>query len=148
MPYCVLPAGAARNFDKITNLMRKKPQAYEPTPLQVRYRQTRAEAIACGQPFTDAALAATLACRAATISTWRRDPAFLEWLDADARAAVEHLWQPILLRAAQLALQGSVEHMRFLAQVRGEFRRDGDAVRDAQTPVSIIIGVPRPFQQA
>jgi hypothetical protein len=80
--------------------MRKKPQVFEPTALQVRYRQARADAIVRGHAFTDAALVAVLECGAATISTWKRDPAFLEWLDADARAAVEPLWQPILLRAA------------------------------------------------
>ena len=58
---------------------------------------------------------ARLGCRAATISTWKRDPGFRELLDADVRSTVEQLWRPILLKTAQLALQGSVQHMKFIA---------------------------------
>jgi hypothetical protein len=121
------------------NDRRKKPQSFQATVLQVRYRQARAEAVAAGQAFTDASLAARLKCRAATISDWRRDPSFLEWIDTDARAAVEHLWGPVLLKAAYLALEGSVEHMRFLAR----FMNDGRSAR-VLSPVQVLVEVPRP----
>ena len=118
--------------------MGKKPQSYEPTALQMRYQRARAEAVASGRVFTDASLAAQGGCRAATISTWKRDPTFRGWLDADARAAVEHLWRPILLRAAQLALDGSVERMKILAPFMAS------QTLNASHAAPQVLGVPRP----
>lgn len=119
---------------------RKIPQTFTPTQLQTRYRDLRASAAAAGRPINDTALARELRCRNATISGWRRNPAFLAWLDADARAWVEHLWRPILLKAAHLALQGSIEHMKFLAQFLGPVKATGPGAPQVQ----VIIGVPRP----
>jgi hypothetical protein len=38
--------------------------------------------------------------------------------------------------------------MRFLAQIRGELRRESGAARDVHGHVNIVIGVPRPSQLA
>jgi hypothetical protein len=120
---------------------RNKPQVFAPSALQVRYRQARAEALCAGRTFTDAALAAHIGCRAATVSTWKRDAAFRDWLDADAREAVAHLWHPILLRAAQLAAEGSVEHMKFIAPFMAD-RSDGQERGCAA--VGVLVVKPRP----
>jgi hypothetical protein len=124
---------------------RNKPQSFKPTRLQLRYRDVRARAVVTGRAPTDTALARELPCRNATISGWRRNPEFLAWLDAEARAAVEHLWRPILPRAAQLALQGSVEHMEFLAP----FMTGASGHRSAPGlgSVQVVIGVPRPTRE-
>jgi hypothetical protein len=77
--------------------------AFKPTALQLRYREARATALAGGRPFTDAVLARQLGCRHATISNWKQNAEFLDWLDADAREAVRHYCAPVLLRTAQRA---------------------------------------------
>jgi len=120
---------------------RKKPQRFNPTPLQVRYRMARMDALSTGHGVTDAPIAAILNCRAATISTWKRNPDFVSWLAAEERRVLDHLWGVILLRAAQLALQGSVEHLRLLAQTRGELTKGGQPPV-ARAEVSVVVEVP------
>jgi len=52
----------------------------------------RMDALSAGHGATDAALAATLQCRAATISTWKQNPDFIAWLAAEERRVLDHLW--------------------------------------------------------
>jgi hypothetical protein len=115
--------------------------AFKPTALQLRYREARATALADGRPFTDAVLARQLGCRHATISNWKQDVEFLEWLDADAREVVRHYCAPILLRTAERALNGSIAHAKLLFRVLDlmPVRRQRDLEQ-----LEIIVAVPRP----
>jgi hypothetical protein len=111
-----------------------------PQPCRLRYRDARAAALAAGRPFTDTRLAQQLGCRHATISNWKQDAQFLEWLDTDAREAVRHYCAPVLLRTAQSALNGSIAHAKLLFQVL-----DSSPVRRQRyLQLEVIVAVPRP----
>jgi hypothetical protein len=112
---------------------------FKPTALQLRYRDARAAALAAGQPFTDAVLARQLGCRHATISNWKQNAAFLDWLDAEAREALRQHCAPVLLRTAQRALDGSIAHARLLFRVL-----DSSPLRRHGASLDVVVAVPRP----
>jgi len=117
--------------------------AFNPTTLQLRYRDARAAALAAGAPFTDAILARQLGCRHATISNWKQDAEFLDWLDADAREALRQYCAPVLLRTAQRALDGSIAHAKLLFRVldSSPLRRQRGA------ELEVVVAIPRAPRQ-
>ena len=76
-----------------------------------------------------------------TIYNWLEQPTFVRWFNGRVARHTDHAWMPLLHRLTELALQGSIEHMKLLAQIRGAMRpeitrRDGCGF--------VVIGVPRP----
>jgi hypothetical protein len=113
--------------------------AFKPTSLQLRYRDARATALADGRVFTDAVLARQLGCRQATISNWKQDAEFLEWLDSDAREALQQYCAPVLLRTAQRALDGSIAHAKLLFRVL-----DSSPLRRQRVgELEVVVAIPR-----
>jgi hypothetical protein len=52
----------------------------------------------------------------------RQRPGFEDWIGAQLRQQTDREWPTVLRRALRLAQRGSVDHMTFLAKVRGEFK--------------------------
>jgi hypothetical protein len=65
-------------------------------------------------------------------------PEFVEWLNAQVQRATDNAWPLILQRANVLALRGSIDHMNFVAKVRGEFKQ-GDGAPSAGGPVVNVL---------
>jgi hypothetical protein len=98
------------------------------------------------------ALGKALKINNTTISKWRDDVAFAEWLNEFVGQAFHRRFNMILLRAFHLAMRGSIKHMEFFAKYSGEVdlarvRAAGGAGDEdepgAQLPIINII-VPRP----
>ena len=76
---------------------------------------------------------------------WLQQPAFVDWFNRAVDAHTEHMWRPVLIKLGQLAAQGSVEHMKLLAQIRGAIRTGGDdGAASDRRGITVVIGVPRP----
>ena len=75
-----------------------------------------------------------------TVQDWLRSAAFVSWFNGALERHTDILWQPVLLKIAELALQGSIEHAKLLAQVRRGLR----PFRGSGNAMTVIIGVPRP----
>ena len=72
---------------------------------------------------------------------WRENPAYVAWFDAELERQTDSLWKPVLQKITQLALAGSVEHAKLLAQIRGAIKGDGS--ERGGGGVTVIVGVPR-----
>lgn len=75
-----------------------------------------------------------------TVYHWLRHDDFTTWFNAEIERATDHAWRPILSKLAQLALAGSVEHAKLLAQIRGAIRQDE---APGARGVTVILGMPR-----
>lgn len=75
-----------------------------------------------------------------TITYWLKQDEFMAWFNAQIERETDHLWRPLLLKTAQLGMQGSVEHTKLLAQIRGAIRQDDAPQRGG---VTVIVGIPR-----
>lgn len=82
-----------------------------------------------------------------TVYAWLDKPDFMAWFNAEMDKRTEHLWRPILNKTTQLALQGSAEHTKLLAQIRGDLRT-GDGGGSASAGVVVNVGIPRPGDPA
>jgi hypothetical protein len=118
---------------------------FVPSPRQVAYLGKLFEALSTGAKATDEVIAEALDCRRQTISEWRRNPAFLAWVATELRAQVGARWSMVLATAFRFALEGSIEHMKFLKTV---FEPD-----DVPPPPAIgagpqiIFNIPRPQRE-
>jgi hypothetical protein len=54
-------------------------------------------------------------------------PGFQGWLKAQQSALSDTEWPSIVRRAIALALRGSIDHMNFIAKLRGEFKDERPA---------------------
>lgn len=81
-----------------------------------------------------------------TAHNWLADHhGFVPWFDGELQRHTDHLWQPILMKVAQLALQGSIEHAKLFAQVRGALRQPEQF---ASSNITVLVGIPRPGADA
>jgi hypothetical protein len=77
-----------------------------------------------------------------TVYNWLADDqGFVTWFNHGVERNTDGLWQPILLKVAQLAVQGSIEHARLFAQVRGALRQ---LEQSALSNITVLVGIPRP----
>lgn len=109
-----------------------------------------AEAAATGQPLHDTQLAPKCKVSRSQISRWRTEvDGFEDWLEEFCRRIFRRGMAPLLLRAWQLGLKGSIKHMEFFA------RWSGAVPLDEQPPplpggatvhnnFSVLLAVPRP----
>ena len=114
---------------------------HHPTPAQRRYVEAWLDPAV---PKTISAVCHASGVPRRTAYNWRAIPGFMAWFDHQLKLATDHLWFPILQRCAQLALQGSVEHAKLLAAIRGELTSADSPAQRGTAGVQVIIGVPRP----
>ena len=91
------------------------------------------------RPKNVSAISRELGLARRSVHRWLQDPGFTAWFNEQVDRHTAHGWEPMLHKLATLALSGSVEHMRLLAQIRG-------ALHPASLPsssISIVMGVPR-----
>jgi len=77
-----------------------------------------------------------------TVTYWLKQPAFMAWWNEEMHRYTEHLWNPALVKLGHLAIQGSAEHMKLLAQIRGAIK--GDQQGSTSVGVQVVVGIPRP----
>lgn len=92
-------------------------------------------------PKTISGIATHIAVPRRTVHHWLANDDFVAWFNAEIQQHTEHRWAPVLLKVAQLALQGSIDHVRLLAQIRGAIRLRENPAADGLT---VVVGVPRP----
>lgn len=80
------------------------------------------------------------------IRKWRtRHPEVDRWVDEQCRLEAEHSKGRIIMRATQLALRGSIDHMKYCAQIGGWFADGGSGEPGVpQTVFNVNLLVPRP----
>jgi hypothetical protein len=116
-----------------------KRRLWRPTKRQQRYLELWLDPT---KPRNVYGLAPLIPCAPRSIYEWLHNPAFVAWFNSQVEDATEHLWRPILHKTSQLALQGSVEHAKLIAQIRGALRNDDGHGRGG-VGVQVVIGVPR-----
>jgi hypothetical protein len=114
------------------------PRQFTPNPQQLRYLRAWLDP---GAPKTVGAICRHSGIPQRTVTHWLAQDAFRRWFNAGIERATDHLWQPLLLRLATLAMKGSVEHAKLLAQIRGAIR---PVENGSGAGVTVIVGVPRP----
>lgn len=93
---------------------------FDPKPADWRLLEALQEVIADGRRPSNAALATRLGVsREAVRKRLARSPGLRAWMNAKLEAAVLEAWPLVLYRAHCLAMQGSIRHMCFLADVHG-----------------------------
>ena len=110
---------------------------FRPSPQQLAYLAAWLDP---KTPKSISGIAIAIGVPRRTIYNWLESPDFLSWFDHEVERNVEALWRPVLHRVAELALQGSIEHAKLLAQIRGALHPHV-ATNHA---VNVIIGIPRP----
>lgn len=75
-----------------------------------------------------------------------RNPEVDEWVDEQCRIEVEGSRGRVMMRARELALKGSIDHMNYLAKVGGWFAQPdaGDGPGGAATTFNVNLLIPRP----
>jgi hypothetical protein len=114
-------------------------RSFTPSRLQRRYLEVWLDPT---QPKTVTAIAKELGITRRSICYWFADLGFKGWFEAEVDAATRHVWQAALLRCSQLALGGSAEHFKLLAQIRGVLGRENGV--DQARSITVALGVPRP----
>lgn len=76
-----------------------------------------------------------------TIHSWLAIDDFVRWFNGEIERHTCALWRPVLLKVTELALQGSIEHIKLLAQIRGAIRNERDDV--VAGDVRVLFGIRR-----
>jgi transposase-like protein len=92
------------------------------------------------QPKNMSQIARALGISRRTIAGWLQQDDFRAWFTEEMDRHIDHHWTPALLKVTQLAIAGSAEHFKLLAQVRGALRSESDQ----RVGVQVIVGIPRP----
>lgn len=136
-PYDLPAAPDAETGLKVNKHTHKSASAFRPSKRQVAYLQAWLDPQA---PKTISGIARHIDVPRRTVSHWLAQDQFMTWFNAELERETDHLWRPLLLKTANLAMQGSVEHAKLLALIRGAIRQDDGPQRGG---VTVIVGVPR-----
>lgn len=116
--------------------------AFVPRSRQIAYLIALFEALTNGQKPTDEFLSGQVGCKRGTIGVWRKDPAFVEWVRVGLRGEVGSRWAMVLAVAFRCAMDGSIEHMRFLRDIFEPAELPAMASGD-----QIVFNIPRPARE-
>lgn len=86
-----------------------------------------------------------------TLYDWFERPEFMAWFNQERERLLRRYYDRALLRAGQLAEQGSPDHLKLLMAKFGDLRHGsyGDGDTDHGRPqTAVYINVPRPEQPA
>jgi hypothetical protein len=126
----------------------KKGQLHEfsPTEKQRAYLVHLLHGYATGGDVTDRALAEPIKVHATTISHWRENPQFEEWVNAAFDKFLAGGLKKLLVRAFGLAFKGSVKHMEFFAKYSGQAPEAAEPLdrQDDLRNYTVNLLVPRP----
>lgn len=114
-------------------------RAWSPTAKQKAYL---AYWLDPGKPKTVSGICREVGIKPGLYHAWRKQGPFAEWFDAQCRAETDHLWPALLARLGQLAMQGSIEHAKLLALIRGEVRSNEQPAARAGG-LTVVLAVPR-----
>ena len=93
-------------------------------------------------PKTIVGIATHIRVARRSIYNWFERPEFVRWFNSQVQHHTDHLWTPMLHRIAELALQGSIEHLKLFMQIRSAMRSEIER-HDGRSFV-VMVGVPRP----
>lgn len=122
-----------------TGLVDAGGRAWQPTRKQVAYLECWLDP---SKPKSISAICREVGISRSNLRQWRKGGAFEEWFNKQCEQETNHLWQPLLARLAQLAMQGSVEHAKLLALIRGEIRSNEQPAQRAGG-LTVVLAVPR-----
>jgi hypothetical protein len=121
---------------------------FAPGPKEQRYLTAVLKLLGEGGRLTNALIAAAMIppSNEGAVQKWRtRHPEVDRWVDEQCRLEAEGSKGRIIMRATQLALRGSIDHMKYCAQIGGWFAEGGDGEGQAPTTVfNVNLLVPRP----
>jgi hypothetical protein len=115
--------------------------AYQPKPTDWRFVHAYMEAIEKDGRCSHEAIANRLGVTRQAVTKRLHNRSFVEWVNAQVRRATDDTWPLILQRAGVLALKGSIDHMNFVAKVRGEFKQGDGAPGGGGPVVNVLIRV-------
>lgn len=95
---------------------------YKPTRRDYDYLAAVQTLLSKDGRVTDSAIAEELKVDRSRPAQMRKKPGFREWLKAELSSRTDDKWPLMLERAAELAMRGSIDHLNFVAKVRGEFK--------------------------
>lgn len=124
----------------LVNTPERAPEPYKPSKRQVAYLTAWLDPQA---PKTIEGIARHINVPSRTIHYWLKDARFMAWLNTTLDNVTDALWRPVLLKLADLAVKGSVEHAKLLAQIRGAIKTGDDGGRPS-VGVQVVVGIPRP----
>lgn len=107
-----------------------KPSAYVPPTRAISLLHAYMSLAGQGARVTNAMLAQAMIppMTEPALQKWRtRHPADEAWVMAELQRRTEGEWPLILRRACELAIKGSIDHMRFFAEVTGRAKVAGSA---------------------
>ena len=117
------------------------PVVFLPTKAQWRFLNVF---LAPDGPDSIAKCAAKACVNRRTVYDWQQDPRFKEWFhdqcEKQAKTERELMWR----NARKLAIAGSPEHIKLVAQKAGELIHAGANDRRPIGPLGVFINVPRP----
>ncbi len=130
-----------------------------PSKLQYRFGLVLMEELGKLRPqLSDRQLAEKAGINRHTLTSWRRKPAFVDWLSAFLSSRLDPLWAAGMVRMGVLASQGSAEHFKALGQAMGHIGSGGGrmavSVGGGTTPAAeagdqarpwVISHIPRPL---
>jgi hypothetical protein len=114
--------------------------AFTPTSHMLAYLWALCGAIADGKPFTNTDICAAAGISRTTLWNWKqRIPGFADWvakaIRTNASGAID--WELMIARFYQEAKAGSVEHARFLLELR---KLEVGAARGQEQPLAVDQG--------
>ncbi|MFN8061870.1 MAG: hypothetical protein U0Q12_22115 [Vicinamibacterales bacterium] len=92
------------------------------TPKHLAVRQALHELTETGGRISDSAVAERAGIDRHTLGAWRQNPAFNAWLE-ESFGVRNYSKNVVAARAVALAMQGSIDHMNWLAKVFGWFKQ-------------------------
>ena len=125
--------------DAAPDLARLRQKPFRPSPYQQAYLEAWLDPQA---PRTISGISRHIDVPRRTIQSWLAIDDFVRWFNGEIERHTCALWRPVLLKVTELALKGSIEHIKLLAQIRGAIRPvDNGADR---TGLMVVVGIPRP----
>lgn len=97
--------------------------SWEPSARDWQYLRAVKNLIEADGRLSDATIGNQLGITKQGVAKMEKRPGFRVWLNQQLDAATAHRWPLVLHRATVLALRGSIDHMNFLAKIRGAFRQ-------------------------